>query len=579
MIAPWMLWATLFGALVFVSAVAVEHGLHLARTPVRGVWALALLVVTVAPLGLAARRPRAADHPNVADPVTHSASSIAPQAQPQDRSVMRAPARKLDARTVDETVLILWALASAVLGGRLLLAVRRLRRCRRGWASTEIDGVRVLLSEGDGPAVAGVFRPVIVIPDWLATQSAETRRIVLCHEQEHCRACDPLLLALASTVVALLPWNPALWALRRRLRLAVEVDCDARVLDRGLDASAYGSLLLTVAERRTSALAPALMEPRTFLERRIRAMIRIRPRHPIAHAGLAASVCALTIVLACQSPRPAPLLPAASQNAVAPPADAPAAVPSPPAPSIQPPSARRPAVRREPLPSVAAPPMDVPATLPAQAGQDPISLDRLKGLVAVNYPDVARNGSGDQAVFILMDSTRSRMMFETWRAPLPQPLTGASVAQVLHSREEMLLPPWRTSYATTGPGSPTVEVVVARVRPDVSRINDFAIRVPSTPRNDSINAWWMALQDTLMQEIQRRWPEVLSGDTVRTWFVITQDLRVLRAQRDTRPPGARGRPDELEAATVGMTAINRGAMSRLIGVGRGDANFTVVSNP
>jgi len=92
----------------------------------------------------------------------------------------------------------------------------------------------------------------------------------------------------------------------RRLRLAVEIDCDARVLARGGRRPEYGELLLQVGRRRTQfALAAlALGEPGSFLERRIRRMTTALPRWRWAGAALALVVAAGAIVGACEAPRP-----------------------------------------------------------------------------------------------------------------------------------------------------------------------------------------------------------------------------------------------------------------------------------
>jgi len=73
----------------------------------------------------------------------------------------------------------------------------------------------------------------------------------------------------------LMPWNVALWIQARRLRLAIEMDCDARVLRVHPSPERYGMLILTIAQRRSLApvqFAPMLSEPKTNLERRILAM-------------------------------------------------------------------------------------------------------------------------------------------------------------------------------------------------------------------------------------------------------------------------------------------------------------------
>ena len=55
------------------------------------------------------------------------------------------------------------------------------------------------------------------------------RATILRHEQEHARARDHLTLLYAGLVLQqLFPWNPAIWWMCRRLRAAVELDCDQR---------------------------------------------------------------------------------------------------------------------------------------------------------------------------------------------------------------------------------------------------------------------------------------------------------------------------------------------------------------
>src|SRR6266487_6960503 len=74
-------------------------------------------------------------------------------------------------------------------------------------------------------------------------------------------------ISTSAAALVLMPWNPALWWQVRRLRLAVEIDCDGRVLARGGTPPEYFELLLQVGRRRARfALAvPALGEPASFL--------------------------------------------------------------------------------------------------------------------------------------------------------------------------------------------------------------------------------------------------------------------------------------------------------------------------
>jgi hypothetical protein len=92
----------------------------------------------------------------------------------------------------------------------------------------------------------------------------------------------------------------------RRMRLAMEIDCDARVL-RGTDAiREYGMLLLAVHARRgrTLPLVASLTEQRALLERRILAMTASRPGYPrVVSAAFGLVACAAAIAVA-QTPVP-----------------------------------------------------------------------------------------------------------------------------------------------------------------------------------------------------------------------------------------------------------------------------------
>jgi len=72
-----------------------------------------------------------------------------------------------------------------------------------------------------------------------------------------------------------MPWNLPLWWQLRRLRRAIEVDCDARVLNAGHDVNRYGETLLEVGQRHSAFLGSvaAMSESKSFLEQRIRIML------------------------------------------------------------------------------------------------------------------------------------------------------------------------------------------------------------------------------------------------------------------------------------------------------------------
>jgi len=133
----------------------------------------------------------------------------------------------------------------------------------------------VTLTETLGPATTGVWRPRVLLPRWVLALPAERRRYVVRHEEEHRRARDATLLTVAAVLVALMPWNVPLWWHLRRLRLAVEMDCDRRVVATLGDAVGYAELLLDVAAAASRAprLQPALLGGSGMLERRLTALV------------------------------------------------------------------------------------------------------------------------------------------------------------------------------------------------------------------------------------------------------------------------------------------------------------------
>jgi hypothetical protein len=117
------------------------------------------------------------------------------------------------------------------------------------------------------------------------------QELVIAHEQGHLEAHDARLVTIALGLLVWMPWNLPLWWQLRRLRFAVEIDCDARVLRRGYDVSRYGETLIAVGERQsaTIAMVAAMAEPGSLLEQRIRNMVRKKTRY--AHTTAVALAC------------------------------------------------------------------------------------------------------------------------------------------------------------------------------------------------------------------------------------------------------------------------------------------------
>jgi TonB family protein len=298
MMAAWMLYAICIGALLAGAAHAAEHAARALRAPTRGVWLLATLATLAAPVAAAVlangERGDAATGVTVLAPtiILAAGASIA-------HAEWFAPLGAL--------VGIAWLASSAVAALLLARALLLLHRRRRGWSARRVRGVALLVAPDAGPAVVGVRRMQVVLPEWALALDERLLAMMLRHEAEHVAARDPLLLLAAALALVLTPWNLALWWQARRLRLAIEVDCDARVLRAHGDVERYGLLLLAVAQRRqlsTSMFSPALLEPVSLLERRIAAMTARPARHPRMVAGLGATVAAATLFVACAAPAP-----------------------------------------------------------------------------------------------------------------------------------------------------------------------------------------------------------------------------------------------------------------------------------
>lgn len=200
----------------------------------------------------------------------------------------------------------LWMGASLFLALLFAAAHLRLRARMRRWTRADRSGQPFLVSPAVGPATVGIVRPQVVLPRWAIQLPDDALRLILEHEREHIDARDNLTLWLGVLALVLCPWNPAVWMAARRLRLAVEMDCDARVLGRGASIADYGRVLLDVGSRgRLHLLTVAEMAVTpSFLERRLKIMKQRSGRmSPTRAVGLGLLGGAL-LLAACASDAP-----------------------------------------------------------------------------------------------------------------------------------------------------------------------------------------------------------------------------------------------------------------------------------
>lgn len=305
MTVTWMLYAIGVAAVLSIAAELTARAARSARIPTRWVWLGAMLVSALWPVVTAVMR-AASD-----DAGAEGAAGAAGDAG----GITRLPAVVVGAAGTIESaaartgaadlVLHAWVAISLVLLVRLAIGVIVLRRHREAWTSATIDGVTVRLTRDHGPAVVGIAPGEIVLPAWVRTLDPASRAMVLAHEREHLAARDPALLYVAALLRAALPWNPLLWWQSGRLALAIETDCDLRVLARGADRARYARLLVDIASRQSGLLlAPSLSAHAAHLERRITAM-RTRPSARLTlRAALFAAAGTLAAGVAVAAPLP-----------------------------------------------------------------------------------------------------------------------------------------------------------------------------------------------------------------------------------------------------------------------------------
>lgn len=300
MIAGWMLHLVILSVLLAGAARAAEGALGLYRRPVRWSWLAALwLPLLLPPAGWAWRLVAPAPAAVASELPPAGGGTILPALD------LLAPASAAPP-ALDWILGGAWLLLALAAAGVIAAGHRRLGRRARSWSPERVGGAEVWLSRDFGPAVVGVLRPRIVLPRWLLDLPRAELEATLLHEREHRRAGDTRLLLAGLAAVVLTPWSPTAWWAFRRMREAVEIDCDRRVLRRGIRRSEYGAALLTVGRRGGDAFlaAAALSEPPSFLERRLKMITAFEPRGRLVRAAALSLAAGVLVLVACETPRP-----------------------------------------------------------------------------------------------------------------------------------------------------------------------------------------------------------------------------------------------------------------------------------
>ncbi|MGE0378930.1 MAG: M56 family metallopeptidase, partial [Planctomycetaceae bacterium] len=151
------------------------------------------------------------------------------------------------------------------------------------------------LDEVRTPLVAGMLRPVVVLPGDADGWDAARRRLVLLHELAHIKRRDLLTQSLAGCVCILHWFNPLAWSGLLQMRKLRELACDDLVLASGQHPADYADVLLDVARsyrQRSPAMAVGMARG-TNVEHRIFAILD-RARSRVALSRRAAFLCLTT---------------------------------------------------------------------------------------------------------------------------------------------------------------------------------------------------------------------------------------------------------------------------------------------
>ncbi len=298
----WMVYAAAVGVTVSIGGLALERLAAAAGQPRRIVWLAALTLAVLIPPAGGWRKPATAPEAEIVAAEPAAAGGVAVGELWSAIPALTAPRGIATGRIAA----MAWGAGSlatlAVLGGVLALVARG----RRRWKRRTMCGTEVYLSRGFGPALVGIARPEVVLPAWVVRLEPRAREAIVRHELEHARARDHLVLLCGGLAVAAFPWSPAIWWMYRRLRAAVELDCDQRVLASGIGVADYGDVLLNAGCRSRGrwGFAPAMGQPESLLERRLKTMSEKRRKPNAGHAALLAAVAVGAVVVACDTPVP-----------------------------------------------------------------------------------------------------------------------------------------------------------------------------------------------------------------------------------------------------------------------------------
>ena len=200
--------------------------------------------------------------------------------------------------TLPRIITGLWLIGVAYFVLRYVMARLVLRRLLRGARAADdavverygqvaarlgLSGApRLLVTDGlESPAIAGVIRPVILMPGYLTERVPDDRfDWAVRHELTHYRWRDTAAIFVRDLAVALFYFHPTVWWAVRRLSESLELACDRAMIREAEEAPQYAEQLYQILQhirlrQRRPVLAAGLFATRTQVGRRIAALLDV----------------------------------------------------------------------------------------------------------------------------------------------------------------------------------------------------------------------------------------------------------------------------------------------------------------
>lgn len=512
-LAAWIVYALVVSALFALAAATAEAALRAAGRSARGVWLAAMVLSSALPVGVWLR------------PASWEAGAMPLPAAgfiPLAPVGVVAPAGP-GIVSIDAVVAVVWLVLTGAVSFWITAGMVRLLESRKRWRRSVVWGESVWVTRDIGPAVFGVGRGEIVMPGWALDLDHRVQRLMLMHEREHLRAGDVRLAAAGLLLLVMFPWNVALWWQFRRLREAVEVDCDRRVLARDPDAHAYGSLLIEVGRRRSMPrLALAFAEPPSFLERRLRLITQRAVRHGRRAALFGGSALLVAIIAVCTRD---PLAPRSAADA-------------------------------RPPESAAAPGqlMERPMFTPFTRAPRLVNADETNAALRSNYPPLLRDaGIGGEAVlWFFIDERGVVQKLQLQKSSGYPALDEAATRTAAVMR---FSPAFNRNVATSvwvqipirfSPTRPDTTAATERVRENLAQV-DRAMTAPREPGQDPTftpftTAPRLLNASDVARALESSYPPLLRdagiGGEVVLWFLLDEEgaVRQVRIARSSGYP-------------------------------------------